>query len=52
LTYDVAVGEPDDKAVFGGIVFVLALGEEPLAGVVVGLAGASALVLCLEATVK
>lgn len=47
---DVAVGESNDKAVLGRIVLVLGLGDEALAGVVVGLALTSALVLGLEAT--
>jgi hypothetical protein len=46
---DVAVGEADDQAVLGRIVLVLGLGDEPLAGIVVGLAGLSPLVLGLEA---
>ena len=49
---DVAVGEANDKAVLGRIVLVLGLGDEALAGVVVGLALTSALVLGLEATVR
>ena len=51
LEDDVAVGEADDQAVLGSIVLVLGLGDEALAGIVVGLALSSALVLSLEATV-
>jgi len=48
---NIAVGEPDDKSVLGRIVLVLGLGNEPLAGEVVGLTLASSLVFGLEATV-
>lgn len=48
---DVLVGEADDHAVLGSIVLVLGLGDEALAGVVVGLSLLSALVLGLVATV-
>ena len=44
---DVLVGEADHEAVLGRIVLVLGLGDEALAGVVVGLARSSALVLDL-----
>lgn len=37
LADDVAVGEANDQAVLGGVVLVLGLGDETLAGVVVGL---------------
>lgn len=47
LGNDVAVGESDDEAVLGRIVLVLGLGGQALAGVVVGLALAAALVLDL-----
>ena len=46
---DVAVGEADDQAVLGRVVLVLGLGDEPLAGVVVGLTRSATLVLDLEA---
>lgn len=49
LADDVLVGEADDQAVLGRVVFVLRLGGEALAGVVVGLAGSAALVLDLVA---
>jgi len=49
LSNDVAVGEADDQAVLWCIVLVLGLGDEPLAGIVVGLSGSSALVLDLVA---
>jgi hypothetical protein len=50
LADDVSVGESNDKTVLGRVVFVLGLSDEALAGVVVGLACSSALVLGLEAT--
>jgi hypothetical protein len=49
---DVAVGEADNQAVLGRIVLVLGLGDEALAGVVVGLALPPALELGLEAAGK
>lgn len=49
LADDVAVGEADDQSVLGRAVLVLGLGDQTLTGVVVGLAGSSALVLGLEA---
>jgi hypothetical protein len=49
---DVAVGEANHQAVLGRIVLVLGLGDEPLAGVVVGLAGLPPLVLGLEAAAR
>ena len=49
LDDDVAVGEADDKSVLGSIVLVLGLGDQSLAGIVIGLSGPSALVLGLEA---
>ena len=49
LADDVAVGEADDKSVLGSVVLVLGLGDQSLAGIVVGLSGPSALVLGLEA---
>ena len=50
LADDVMLGEADDEAILGGAVFVLGLSDEPLAGIVVGLAGAATLVLGLVAT--
>lgn len=44
---DVLVGESDDKTVLGRIVLVLGLGDETLAGIVVGLAFSSTPVLGL-----
>jgi hypothetical protein len=44
---DVPVGEADDQTVLGGTVLVLGLGDQPLAGIVVGLALSAALVLDL-----
>ena len=49
LGLDVLVGEADDEAVAGGVVLVLGLGCEALAGAVVGLAFAAAAELGLEA---
>ena len=49
LADDVAVGEAHDQAVFGRVVLVLGLGDQTLAGVVVGLAGSAALVFDLVA---
>lgn len=46
---DVAVGEADNQAVLGRVVLVLGLGDQTLAGIVVGLSGSTALVLGLEA---
>ena len=36
LADDVLVGETDDETVLGRIVLVLGLGDQPLAGIVVG----------------
>lgn len=52
LADDVAVGEADDQAVLGSVVLVLGLGDQALAGVVVGLARASTAVLDLVAPEK
>jgi hypothetical protein len=49
LADDVSVGESNDETVLGRVVFVLGLGNEALAGVVVGLACSSTLVFGLEA---
>ncbi len=49
LDDDVAVGEADDESVLGRVVLVLGLGDQSLAGIVVGLSLSSALVLGLEA---
>lgn len=49
LADDVAVGEADDQAVLRGVVLVLGLGDQTLAGVVIGLARASTAVLDLVA---
>ena len=48
---DVLVGEADDQAVLGRVVFVLGLRDEALASVVVGLTRPAALVLHLVAAV-
>ena len=47
LADDVAIGEADDEAVFGGIVFVLGLGDETFTSVVISLACAATFVLDL-----
>ena len=49
LANDVFVGEADDEAVLGSVVFVLGLSDETLTGIVVGLAGATTLVFGLIA---
>jgi len=49
LADDVAVGEANDQAVLGGVVLVLGLGDQALAGVVVGLSRSSTAVLDLVA---
>lgn len=49
LSDDVAVGEADDKSVLGRTILVLGLGNQALAGIVVGLSLPPALVLDLEA---
>ena len=45
----IAVGEADDEPVLGSTVLGLVLGDQPLAGIVVGLSFSSSLVLRLEA---
>lgn len=52
LADDVLVGEADDQAVLWRIVLVLGLGDEALAGVVVGLSGAATSVLHLVTAVE
>lgn len=49
---DVAVGEADDQTVLGCVVLVLGLGDQTLAGIVVGLSLTTALVLGLEAAAR
>jgi hypothetical protein len=46
---DVAVGEANNQAVLGGVVLVLGLGDQALAGVVIGLSRSSTAVLDLVA---
>jgi len=48
---NIAVGESNNKAVLGGIVLVLGLGDETLACVVIGLSNTTTLVLGLVAAV-
>lgn len=50
LADDVFVGESDDESVFGSVVFVLGLGDETLACIVIGFTCTTTLVLCLIAT--
>ena len=50
LTDDIFIGEADNQAVLGGVVFVLGLGDKTLAGVVVGLSCSTTFVLGLVAT--
>jgi hypothetical protein len=49
LADDVAVGEANNQAVLGSVVLVLGLGDEALAGVVIGLSRSSTAVLDLVA---
>jgi hypothetical protein len=49
LANNILVGDADDKTVLGGSVLVLGLGDEALAGVVVGLTLAATTVLDLVA---
>lgn len=49
LADDVFVGKADDKTVLGGVVFILGLGNETLASVVVSLSCSTTLVLGLVA---
>ena len=52
LADNILVGKADNEAVFGGIVFVLGLGDEALAGIVVRLACPTTLVFGLIAAVR
>ena len=49
LTDNILVGEADNETILGSVVFILGLGDETLAGVVVGLSCSTTLVLGLEA---
>lgn len=49
LNHNITVCEAYYEAVFGGIVFVLGLGNETLAGVVIGFTGSATLVFGLIA---
>ena len=51
LTDNIFVGEANNEAVLGSVVFVLGLGDQTLAGVVVGLSCSTTLVLGLVAAV-
>lgn len=51
LRDDVPVREAHDKPVFGGVVLVFGLGDEALAGVVIGFTLATAFILGLVATI-
>ena len=52
LADDIAVGETNDQTIFGGIVFILGLGGEALASIVVRLSRSTPLVLGLVAAGK
>ena len=49
LTDNIFVGEADNETILGSVVFVLGLGDETLAGVVVGLSCSTTLVFGLVA---
>ena len=49
LTDDILVGEANNEAILGSVVFIFCLGDETLAGVVVGLSCSTTLVLSLVA---
>lgn len=51
LADNIFVGEADNEAVLGSVVFVLGLSDKTLAGVVVGLSCSTTLILGLVATV-
>ena len=51
LADDILVGKADNETVFGCVVFVLGLGDEALAGIVVRLACSTTLVFGLVAAV-
>ena len=47
LADDISIGEADDEAVFGSVIFVLGLGDQTLASIVVGFTRPTALVFGL-----
>ena len=49
LTDDISVGEADDKAVLGRVIFVFGLGDQASTSIVIGLALSTTLRLGLEA---
>ena len=49
LTDNIFVGEADNETILGSVVFILGLGDETLAGVVVGLSYSTTLVFGLVA---
>lgn len=49
LTDDILVGEADNETILGSVVFILGLGDETFAGVVVGLSCSTTLVFGLVA---
>ncbi len=49
LDHDIAVGKTNDEAVLGGIVFVLGLGDQAFAGIVVGFTLTTTFIFGLEA---
>lgn len=52
LADDVFVGEANDEAVFGSIIFVFGLSDETFPGIVIGLSLATSFVLGLESASK
>lgn len=51
LTDNILVGEADNEAILRSVVFILGLGDETLAGIVVGLSCSTTLVLGLVAAI-
>jgi len=49
LADNICVGEANDESVFGAVVFVLVLGDQPFAGIEIGLSFAPTSVLDLVA---
>ena len=52
LDDDIAIGEPDYKAIFGSIVFIFGLGNQALASIVVGFTGTTTLIFGLITAVR
>lgn len=51
LADNIFVGEANNEAILGSVVFILGLSDETLAGVVIGLSCTTTLVLCLVTAV-